>query len=338
MWVTSLCYSRVVRRPRLLASVVLVCALAGLNTVTSSSANASSAIKVKTYNLSSSFAGLHSVEPDTFLDGVSCVSRNWCMLYSNTDYLIYSRGSFGKARLLTNSEFGSEDGYPISDLSCGSPTFCLASIGTDSFVYNGKTWSRVAHAGVGYADLSCVKGDVCFGELEGMIEFSRGAWRSLVFPGVSSTGLIDIACASATYCVGANNVFEYDLWNGRVWTGPFAYPNLQGNGVGSFCGVGGACVLSDGVSGYWITASGQLSKLTNWTTPNVFDGAVSCFTARFCGSLESGGHTFSVYNGARWSQTRLLATFQDPKIDCPAPSFCVAVDAQYGQFKATIFS
>lgn len=278
--------------------------------------------------------------PAAVLGTVSCLTSTWCEAAGT-----YSDPRVGLARTLVEGDDGSGwttqptfnprffTGDVLNDISCGSPTSCVAVgwVGEEGPAlieqYDGAMWS--------------LTGD----------QNPRGALTSLLW---------GVSCPRRQWCMAVGNqngnsgrmpVVLTEVWNGRSWTQlPGAVPT--GAEVVQFFGV--SCtspsdcmaVGNDGFSGGVQDAVAEHWDGTSWSvvpTPSLGTGSlptlfdVSC-SGRDCLALGTDyavslgtGQIAEFYNGSSWSVVRPAppepgaTAFDLTGVACTAPRNCVAV-------------
>ncbi len=226
---------------------------------------------------------------------------------------------------------GSAQNNHLADVSCTSPTFCVAVGHSDTatgtqillLTWNGSTWS---------------------------LESSS----SLSPPGSLYNQLNGVSCVSASFCVavGGSSGGNFLLtWNGAAWkldsssslsTSPSQFNNL----LAVSCSSPSFCVAA----GYFYTGTATQNLLLTWNgTSWALDSAgslstsssqyntlngVSCVSAEFCVAVGAGthGNLLLTWNGTSWAldSAASLSTSSSQYntlngVSCATTTFCVAV-------------
>ena len=227
-------------------------------------------------------------------DQSSCPPSTFCMFVGGDAAVAYSHGT------LATTAFSSP--WPLMEVSCASPAFCVASDGNGAVTrYNGRGWSA-------REQLDPVPGS----------------------PGSSDDD--DVSCASARFCVLADSQGGIFTWNGSSWKqtlaalpGFTASPSTESPLV--------SCVSAD-----WCLAvddDGNVSRFNGATWKAA--GALAalavpvnlvCTSKRFCAGA-SGSGDFPEYNGSRWTVPPAVFNLGNdepvnPELGCAART-CVAV-------------
>jgi hypothetical protein len=302
--------------------------------------------------------------PAGWIGTVSCVSATFCMGIDLASGAAERwNGATWSAPVRLESGPYLDNGYDIS-ISCVSAAFCLAvDASGNAFAYNGAAWSPVPAAGVSGPDVSCASPTFCMaaGGSQAAV-FTGAAWsapvnvasddqiESVSCPtdafcmAVTAAGYayaytasgwdsgtpfdapfpsVQVSCASATLCAAVGVAGKALVYDG-TWS---AAATLNGaepvNGVSCPAGSAFCLAVSDG-SYYTTDGSG-------WSDATAFDTAqpsvVSCASATYC-MMTDGQHIF-VLSGTTVADSPApggpLHGFTYA-ISCPTPSFCVAVD------------
>jgi hypothetical protein len=230
-------------------------------------------------------------------------------------------------------------GDDMSAVSCPSPRFCMALVGTTAeATRDGRHWSTPAK--------------------------------------VSSSFLSGISCASSTFCAVVDSNGAVSNWHGGRWSaprevdphGPARVPVLALYSIScpsaSFCAVEGSGHLLTWDGTHWSKfsatgVSGLSCTSANFCLAAAFDGAVFRWDGRgwsqvavaplknvgltilSCASRSScalvAGNLTALWDGSTWSApTNLGAAFYPAAVSCPAAGFCLAIDGagdvEFGRF------
>ena len=191
---------------------------------------------------------------------VSCVRTSFCVAVASSattartnNYAIVWGGSSWRApvRLYT---VRSQAGFysSLHGVSCTSTTFCMTSGGGESFEWNGRAWT--GHRGVisgtdGNGVIACASRSFCVNLHDGSPNVWNGsAWRYVrseplraTIPGASGF-FTQLACGSASFCVGVGVHEGAAVWNGSRWRFPGGLARTASSSVS--CASAGFCVAS----------------------------------------------------------------------------------------------
>jgi hypothetical protein len=283
--------------------------------------------------------GVASSPTGTF-DGVSCPSSSLCMAIGDgpsydADLAYGLLGATWNGRVWTQIQVPNPDGqYHLQDVSCTSPTFCMA-VGTDD----------------GY------QGNYGPGEGAAAMSWNGESWTALQVPTpddfeIEGMELTSVSCTSADYClaVGSDSGEDIDdpqppysapwleTWNGMQWS--LSYPPEPASVsseslLGVSCATSGFClVVGDNESGPSVYASidGKIRLLANPAGTADFDlDGVSCVSASFCVLVGSDpeGSVGEVWNGQRLAVMPGAAGSKPganlSAVACVSASQCVAI-------------
>ena len=178
--------------------------------------------------------------------------------------------------------------YP-QQVSCSGPTFCMTTDSSHTFrTWKGSTWGPRTEMGIN------------------------------AYPGGTS-----LSCASSTLCMSLSAESGATRWNGSRWSALSAVATGVGYEAHVECPSTSMCLAVDH-QGRVQTWNG-----TTWSGPSTFNttsgvlGGVTCPNAVTCFVADRFGWVFAG-DGTTWDAGRKLFT-SEPTIDCPTPSFCVAV-------------
>jgi len=146
------------------------------------------------------------LEDTSFIVSVSCVSAGFCMAAdTGGSVYTYSGGTWSQPQQL--------DGGALTSVSCATSSFCVAtSSGDDAFIYSNGTWSAPSQlvgadsSAANLISVSCPASGQCV---------AVGHWDTYTYSGgrwaqghlVENTSfLASVSCASASFCVAADNV------------------------------------------------------------------------------------------------------------------------------------
>ncbi|HET7013353.1 MAG TPA: hypothetical protein VFI65_05565 [Streptosporangiaceae bacterium] len=245
------------------------------------------------------------------------------------------------------------------NVTCGTPTFCLAAGSTPKsrsaeFQWTGKAWRRFKPTPP-VPNIGCLSAKFCVA-LNGIdvyndeVYWTGGTtWQTMPQSGVGCGGawcqIDEFGCASATLCWDTgdycgdsdcdNGTFNWnDLWTGTTW----ADDTNVGFGVGEACAGRSFCMnlhlpdsasISDDWGKTWQNASGQLAASCRKLARCTFPTRAVCASTHFCLALPGQDPTGAlIWNGAKWGIARLTQIAGHlPKMDglvCGSPTNCMA--------------
>ena len=230
---------------------------------------------------------------------------------------------------------GLNDGVPVNDVSCVSPTFCMAigdwfadDGGSDAMTFDGNSWSDPASAlstSIGLTSLSCTSVTFCLATGYGgnYVTFDGSTWSapSLIVPSPSLPlkGTASVSCASPLLCVAISiaggTVYSYD---GSTWS---LVPSVTGvSGLASVsCAAPSRCVVAGDRT--LATFDG-----TSWTSAVAGAYSVSCGGPSLCAAVNY-GNEMRTFDGSSWTDDGIV----DPgnpivTVSCSGDAYCAAVD------------
>lgn len=249
----------------------------------------------------------------------------------------------------------------VGELSCGSPTFCLAVNASDSWEWNGKHWSgmlappgsNIETSTPELAAVSCTSANTCMAlSSTEAYHFADGRWANPVSlpalpspsgPITQDAGQIGISCPTSTSCTAIEgNGFEYH-WNGREWQTPL--DALPPNNEYVACPQPKWCMYMNSQSyeaidsdGHWSgptfvdpesMALGQPAGETSpvsWGQADYGVLGLACGSPTLCVAVDDAGYAVT-FNGKTWSRPTAVDTGGDnlETVTC-APSVCMALD------------
>ena len=220
----------------------------------------------------------------------------------------------------------------ITEVSCGSATFCMAFDQDTTYRYDGHSWSAASVLSVGTA--SCVAGNFCMGlTATGPSEFDGTTWLTTGFPDAGA-GLDSVSCTSPTFCVVLDAGYPAAsswVFDGSRWTKIVVGTDLSSNTYVS-CVSPTFCLAVDYYGGDSARFDG-----TSWTSLGKIGAAgmsaVSCTSVSFC--VAAGNGTAVIFDGTRWGppttlDIRTSTSDSLSSLSCTSASFCLAAtDAGY---------
>ena len=221
-------------------------------------------------------------------------------------------------------------GGGLGDVSCASPTFCVAvDLDGNVLTYDGTSWSGPTSIDSGNALnwVSCPSVGFCAAvDSDGnVLTYDGTSWSpTSVNPGVN---LESVSCTSSAFCavVGDDgNAFTFD---GTNWSGPTAIdPGTIVWSVSCLPTMSSTFCMAVASGGEAFTYDG-----TGWSGGTDADAAnnlyaVSCAATDFCVAGDWNGQAV-MYDGTNWSSAGTV----DPSynvvnsISCASTTFCAAV-------------
>lgn len=293
------------------------------------------------------------------LEAVSCASRMMCMaIASYSGGLFFERWSSNRWTFSGSPEPAGVTDTAWSAVSCGTPTFCMATGTTDTakgvlVEWNGRGWRQLAVPDpslyVYLDDLTCLSARFCAaaGEAVGRangrpiaLEWNGAKWRMSNFSDPVTTYRSGIACVSPSLCFAiqeegmATSPYYSHIWrwNGRGWA-PEAAPHLGTLNAVS-CSTDGACeaVGSGAKEGMLIESwmgsrwSGSLYS-SRHSTELV---GVACGSKQDCVAVgQQSIAPFAMHwDGMHWAATKIPgggARGYLASVSCVYPGSCTAV-------------
>ena len=213
----------------------------------------------------------------------------------------------------------------LGGVSCTSPTFCVATGGSDvgplAMRWNGTSWHLQRAPGQGVGSVSCVSPSFCeAASFGGSEQWNGSSWTAQPVPapaGSTSIDLSGMSCVSAAFCAAVGSystssgaTFSFGAtWNGSSWSSQ-APPSPAGTAFASLAGVSCASATTCEAGGDFSVNTSETPLVTlaeswngsSWSLqraaamPGAVNNAltsVSCVpsTPRFCETV--GSHTDS---------------------------------------------
>ena len=277
----------------------------------------------------------------TNVQSLSCPSDSFCIMTDNEgNYLTFDSAGWSAPKSLTY------DGMPgpgAVDVTCLSPSQCLAVTGFGAVRFDGANWSSagsIAWPVRDVASLSCSSATNCVAtDARGYSStFDGDSWSTPTrideaanFPMV--TGLLSCAPSrSVAFCIGMNSFgtsyrFSAGRWSASevvdVSNGPAAVSCPSTDFCMSVEGQSGKANVFDG-SSWTETTIGARTILGGQTT-------VSCTSLQFCITGDTMGRVF-IFNGKTWSKPIALSGDPFVGVSCASATFCMAIDSSAKTF------
>lgn len=232
-------------------------------------------------------------------------------------------------------------------VSCASPNFCMAILGPgQAATYDGSSWTEVSAPGV-TGPVSCTAHDFCAAGGQAtdgtqdtdIYTYDANGWHTYPPLPVPANGtepgfVAAVSCASPTFCVALDYLFEAFTFNGTTWSGPSQV--ASGGAIEAYsmvsCPSASFCAAVD-EEGQAVTFNG-----TTWSKPSAIYNSnqsimigVSCASASFCVAINADGNALT-FDGKSWSAPARIVPdgYHLFEVSCPAATFCMAVDGAHG--------
>ncbi|MGO9150722.1 MAG: hypothetical protein ACLP1E_11125 [Acidimicrobiales bacterium] len=217
-----------------------------------------------------------------------------------------------------------DGGANLIDVSCPSPSFCVAVDAVGRVVRFGPTgWSAPQSVGTGPLDgISCVNRTFCVavgGSDAVTLDASGWSSPSVVDPGGS---LLDISCPDVDLCTTVDASGNAFLLSSSGWSEKSIDPGEVVHAVS--CPSADFCIAVDG-SGEEVTYSnGQ------WLSPELIDSgndttAVSCISSSFCVAVDQKGGIVE-YDNSAWNHLVIDGSTEINSLSCLSVGDCLVVD------------
>lgn len=218
-------------------------------------------------------------------------------------------------------------------ISCAAPGHCVAIGAHASLIWNGRSWRKVAVAGLKEFEaldhISCPSLQFCVAEsLVEVAAWNGTSWK--VLPGTKIDGDSGLWCTGPKFCMDVGQ--QASRWNGSTWT-PVPVSKLAQLQEIS-CASSGDCVAI-GSSNAARFAGNTLAESWNGTVWRVLPvplepiQAISCPTATFCLALafiSPGPQKVQSWDGSKWSALPSPPGLSEVRaVSCASPSNCVVV-------------
>ena len=263
---------------------------------------------------------------------VSCASTTFCAFAGSTNGPT-SYASFFDGRGWTRPAKISPRAAAVIDVSCASPTFCMAITWDGSvFTYDGHGWSASAVLTtyqVGLAAVSCASASFCVvvGGQGSEWTYDAGSWSPVATIAPAESGLTSVSCTAVSRCVAVTLTGQAVIEDGGGWHAPVRIdPNARLVSVS--CAGTTSCLAVDS-TGHSVTLSGA-----TWAAPVMFStgavSAVSCAPGGTCTAVENTGNTSRArkYAAGKWGRPVLVDrdTGLPLAVSCRAAGYCAVGD------------
>lgn len=235
-----------------------------------------------------------------------------------------------------------EDG--ITDLSCSSPTSCVAVGGSDAYTFDGTAWTSSRPFPRSYfTAISCPTTAFCGAVLGGrdddiasFVTLSNGIWSK---PSSMPSWVAALSCTSADFCAIAGTSLNIDqttshdyaaYWTGTTWTSSGALGAVEHTDyldASLSCGADASCVGVDN-EGRAFTLDGRTWSVPARVSPTGLT-AISCTADGACTATDGRDGSVRSFDGSSWSDPTLIdpPTGQVVGVSCASATSCQAVNA-----------
>lgn len=243
------------------------------------------------------------------INGLSCPSLSLCVAVSSNKLLWTTKPTAGASHwknvaLEPSSQPDVQGGVILDDVSCPTTTFCAAvddigNVFTTTHPTGGKAqWHKRQVDNIEMLTIDCASATMCaaldyYGNALTSSNPAAGPWSSVKISATNGAAYYSVSCPSKSLCAAVES------------DGKIAYTTSPGAAAPTWhiAKVGGP----------------------GWM-------AIACATAAHCVATGSGGVIGVSNNPAggvkTWHRTTVHpASFGLSKVDCPTPSFCMAVGA-----------
>lgn len=326
---------RLSRSPRFKrVGVSLVVSVLAFSVFSSTGAFAGGATGTKNWSRPIKLIRASSATSQSQLDSVSCPSSTFCTVATATGAVIFQRDGKWSAPQPVNA------GGSLDSISCTSSQYCVAVSDYEAVTFNGSSWSKAKVIGPDASySVSCPTTSFCatvgasgtIGGPKFLATYNGNAWRKTTIPSakVMSDRLMDVSCATPTYCVGVNLNGSLTFFDGKKWTTKNS--NEPKNLISVSCPIVNSCVAVS-MLGKWVAIHNE-SRSAPKSIPSL-DGdvpySVSCATASTCVVITLTGKA-ATWRGGHWSKSSQV--FKSPAVgstdvSCSSDGRCMAVNSR----------
>ncbi len=266
--------------------------------------------------------------------GVSCPTSTFCMAVDTSGSALVWRGrSWSSPRRVW-------DHGTLDSVSCATATDCVAVGNGEATTWDGTTWSASVSVGPpGTYRLSCPTASFCAtvaasgtaGGASTVGTYDGRSWstRSTPTTGATDDRLMDVSCATPTFCMAVNLDGASLAFDGTGWS---PVPSSAPRGTISVsCPAASTCRA--------VSTAGSWTRFSNgsWSAPKAvpalqgaFAYSLSCSTATQCVAVGLLGKATTWSNGS-WSEpTQVFHDGVSATVDlsCAPAGPCVAVNSK----------
>jgi hypothetical protein len=212
--------------------------------------------------------------------------------------------------------------------------------GYKAVTFNGSSWSKAKAIGpeANYS-LSCPTTSFCAtvgasgvgGGPNFLATYNGRSWQKTTMPGtkIMSDRLMDVSCATPTYCVAVKLNGNLMFFDGKTWTTKTS--SGPKDLIAISCPVANSCVAVS-MFGEWIKIHNE-SRSAAQVIPGLaksFPYSVSCATASTCVVVTLTGEA-AAWSGGHWSKSSQV--FKSPAVgttdvSCSSDGRCMAVNSR----------
>ncbi len=266
------------------------------------------------------------------------IERSNALVRSDTTVSTPSSPVLSWSNPVAISPSGSGQVSDVANVSCATPSFCLAALGSYGIItYNGTSWSAPVQFngsdiiwGVSCASISfCVAVD----QSGYLFEYNGQGWSSSIDVGIGSPNFL--SCLSSSFCMtaGSNGWSQY---NGSNWS---ASQSLGSTIVSISCTSSTFCLAYDidgwsefnGFGWFPVAALNINGMNQTWFTCVSASFCIATWSTFYCSPLGwtcSVNYTYSsTFNGLFWGPENLIgSSFFAMNPVCFSPTLCFAQD------------
>lgn len=266
------------------------------------------------------------------LSVVSCPSVAFCAAVDNQGDVHFWRSGAWQAPQHLNA------GGSLTSISCTTPTFCVA-VGGEAMAYNGRTWHTLGSPGSSDAyQVSCTSRKFCAatganglpGKPSSLAVFDGHSWSSqrTVSTGKISDRVLDVSCATTSYCVAVNWNGKILIYNGTRWVtlSPAGPPGL----ISVSCVSPTFCLAVSDTGSSLVIHGDTWSRLTKISSLGAAVAySVSCASTKECIAIGLSGQAATWHDGS-WSKAHTVFAGSygaSVSVSCVATQ-CMAIDSK----------
>lgn len=249
--------------------------------------------KAISYN-GSSWSAPVTIDGGHNLGSVSCPSSSFCVAVDEHRALSFNGSGWGAPVEVATTKYLSSVSCPSSAF-CMSVTTADLSNSSYAASFNGSSWSPpTVVASGGLWDVSCVSPSFCMASgHESIVVPYRGSWGTPEVIGVMD--IPSVSCASTTFCVAGGLYGEVYLYNGTSWSPRHELIESAISSVS--CPSSTFCVAVSDEASSTKSSAAFIYNGTTWSPPDNIDtnslASVSCLTSTFCIAIDEAGNALS---------------------------------------------
>lgn len=293
------------------------------------------------------------------LYGIDCLSATFCMAIDGYNAWRFDGSAWTEYAIPIQYPF------PLSVVSCGSPTFCIAKaranqtmwvfdgtrfrptsvtmpvdltstscfdsghcMDAEGEIFDGTNWSAPASGlPFGFVDtpISCASSTFCI-RIDGKTVQTYDGTSWQPGQTVDTARLADVSCMSSTSCLATDAGGGAVVFDGTNWTATAPVDPSRAVSHTVRCASATLCIATDGY---------QLMRFdgSTWGAPTLlqdFDGGspngLSCASATMCVAIDPSGHAIK-YDGTAWGSAQRIVPEGSTlaAVSCPSSTWCAAV-------------